>query len=89
MNSPVETSSASFSSSEDYGITVYIKAALWMYIMEISIGKENLEKAMHAYFEKWKFRHPYPEDLKEVIENSSGTDMNKLFMLLDKKGSFK
>lgn len=89
MNTPIETSAAAFTNSEDYGLTVYVKAAVWMYIMELSMGKENFEKAMHSYYSKWKFKHPYPEDLKAVFEESSGKGMNNLFLLLNKKGSFK
>ena len=86
---PVETSSETFSTSDDYGMTVYVKAALWMYIMELSVGKEALEKAMHTYFNEWKFRHPYPEDLKTALEQSTGKGLQGVFLLLEKQGSFK
>jgi hypothetical protein len=89
MNSPIEMHADSFKSSEDYGMTVYLKAAIWMYIMEQSLGKQELDKAMHAYFDEWKFRHPYPEDLKAIFEKASGKELEGLFALLQKQGSFK
>jgi hypothetical protein len=89
MKSPIETPSENFTSSEEYGITVYVKAAMWMYIMELSLGKENMEKAMHAYFNEWKFKHPYPEDLKSTFEHSTGKGLQDIFSLLQKEGSFK
>jgi hypothetical protein len=89
MNSPIETHSDNFSSSEDYGMTVYVKAAMWMYILELSIGRQELDKAMHAYYNEWKFRHPYPEDLKASLEQAHGKGLESLFALLRKTGSFK
>ena len=88
MNSAIESESEEFSSSEDYGMTVYVKAAMWMYIMEIWLGKDELDKAMRAYFDEWKFRHPYPEDLKATIEQSSGKRLETLFALLHRKDRF-
>ena len=32
------------------------------------LGLKVFDSAMHVYFERWKFKHPYPEDLKAVLE---------------------
>ncbi len=88
MEEAVETHSADFSDKEKYGLIVYLKAAVWMYIVELSVGKESLEKVMKAYYEQWKFKHPYPEDLKAIFEQQLGTNADKLFELLNKKGGF-
>lgn len=84
----VATSSTGFANKEDYGIVVYIKTAVWLFITEASIGKEEMDKGMKAYYELWKFRHPYPEDLKRALENASGKKLDDLFALLHKEGSF-
>jgi len=83
----IETPSSGFSNEEDYAMTAYIKAATWMYVVEVSIGKEKLEKVMRSYFEKWKFKHPYPEDLKAEFELITGMGFDEIFGLLQKKGS--
>ncbi len=88
MEEAIETHSANFSDKEKYGLIVYLKAAIWMYIVEVSVGREQLEKAMKAYYEKWKFKHPYPEDFKAVLEEVLKTDLDPLFELLHKKGGF-
>jgi hypothetical protein len=85
---PVSAASASFANKEDYGIVVYIKTAVWLYLVESSIGKDNLDKGLHEYFNTWKFKHPYPEDLKAVLEKTSGSGLDKVFDLLNKEDNF-
>lgn len=87
MESPIETHSASFKDKEEYGLVVYIKTSIWMYIMELYVGRDKLDKAMQDYFSEWKFRHPYPEDFKASLEKSMGVNLNSLFEIKDKKGS--
>jgi len=88
LKQPIATSSTGFPNKDDYGIVVYIKTAIWFYLVEDFIGKEELDKGMKEYFEKWKFRHPYPNDLKEALEKASGKNLDNLFSLLNKEGSF-
>jgi hypothetical protein len=88
MEDPIETPSADFENKDEYGTVVYLKTAIWMYIMELSIGQERLDKAVQTYFEKWKFKHPYPEDVKTTFESALNMKMDDLFSLLYKKGKF-
>lgn len=89
MEEPVESTSESFSDDEEYSTVVYLKTAIWMYMVELSIGKDELQQAMHAYFSDWKFKHPYPADLKASFEKSTGIGVTNLFALLQQKGNFK
>jgi aminopeptidase N len=57
-----------------------------MHIVEKTIGKDNFEKGMKTYFSRWKFRHPYPEDLKACLEQSTHSSLDRLFDLLNKTG---
>lgn len=85
---PVNTGSTGFANKNNYGIVVYVKAATWLYLVEAALGKEKFDIAMQAYFEKWKFRHPYPEDLKESLEKAWQVDLSQYFDLLNKEGNF-
>jgi hypothetical protein len=87
MREPIETHSASFKNKEDYGLVVYIKTAIWMYIMEVQVGKDRLDNAMQAYFNEWKFKHPYPEDFKNSMEKSLDAKLEKWFDVRHKSGS--
>ena len=53
-----------------YGLQVYMKTALVLRWLEKSVGTETFDKAMKAYYQDWKFKHPYPEDLKKSWENA-------------------
>jgi hypothetical protein len=86
MEQPIQTPAYDFVKSDDYGITVYVKPAMWMYIVELSIGREKLDNAIKYYFKKWKFKHPKPEDMKIAFEEATGIGMDKIFELLKKKG---
>ncbi|MEJ7737054.1 MAG: M1 family metallopeptidase [Chitinophagaceae bacterium] len=87
LDTPVETPSSTFSTGDDYALTVYVKAAMWMYILEQYIGRPKLEEAMQAFFREWQFKHPYPEDLKASIEKSAGKNLDNIFNLLARKGA--
>ncbi len=88
MEEAIETHSAEFASKDEYGMVVYLKTAVWMYIVELTVGQENMDKVIKSYFERWKFKHPYPEDLKAVFEEELNMKFDDLFSLLNKKGKF-
>jgi aminopeptidase N len=88
MEEAIETPSADFTDKDKYAMVVYIKTAIWMYIIEVSVGADKLDKVMHAYYDQWKFKHPYPEDLKAEFESQLNIKMDGLFDLLNKKGKF-
>ena len=73
---------ANFPSEFDYGLVVYARTAVWMHLMEKTIGKEDFEKGIQTYFANWKFKHPYPEDLQTSMESVTHSSMTKLFSLL-------
>jgi hypothetical protein len=84
----IETHSTSFTNKDEYGIVVYLKTAIWMSILEASLGKENFLNGVKEYYTDWKFRHPYPEDLKMSLEKGSKQNLGSLFDLINKEGNF-
>ncbi|MFZ2988435.1 M1 family aminopeptidase, partial [Ideonella sp.] len=58
-------------SSASYG-SVYGRTATALRDLESVLGKEVLEKAFMAYYERWKFRHPTVADLQAVLAEVSG-----------------
>ncbi len=85
---PIETESEKFSSF-NYNMIAYIKAGDWMKLLEDELGKEVFDKAMQTYYQRWQFKHPYPEDFKKVLEEVSGKNLDANFALLNKKGELK
>jgi hypothetical protein len=57
----------------------YGKTALWMNTLENELGWVTMQKVMKAYFDRWKFRHPKPEDFFTVVNEVSGRDMTWFF----------
>ena len=87
MEPAIDIPSADYKNKEDYGLVSYLKTSIWMFLLEMELGKENLDRAMKAYFDQWKFRHPYPEDLKMVLEKELNKDLTIYFNLLKKEGT--
>ncbi len=83
---PINTTSQNFSEL-NYGLISYIKAGEWMKKLEETVGTIIFDKAMQAYYEKWKFKHPQPADFKATIKEVSGKNLEAIFSLLDKKGN--
>lgn len=55
----------------NYGADVYFKTALLLRWLEADLGTDSFQQAMHRYYETWKFRHPAPDDLRQVFDNGS------------------
>jgi hypothetical protein len=85
---PIETPSENFSST-NYGSIAYYKTGLWMKELEDFVGKDLFDSCLHEYYNRWKFKHPYPEDFKKVVEDVSKKNADSIFSFLSKKGSIK
>jgi len=70
-----------------YGIQAYMKPALCLEWLERSLGKARFDQAMQAYFESWKFRHPYPEDLRAAW-NAAGVEADWFFETMQTRRRF-
>ncbi len=82
---PINTASEKFSSL-NYGLIAYYKTGEWMKKLEQEIGFSSFEKAMQAYYEKWKFKHPTEEDFKNTLEENAVKNLDNIFSLLHKTG---
>ncbi|MES1225319.1 MAG: M1 family aminopeptidase, partial [Bacteroidota bacterium] len=82
---PIETPSESFTEL-NYGAIAYGKTAQWMKSLETALGKQVFDSIMQAYYSSWKFKHPYPEDFRKIVEEKSGKDVSPLFAELNTKG---
>ena len=85
QDQPIETSSEDFSET-NYGAIAYYKTSLWMKKLENFVGKDVFDSCLHEYYSQWKFKHPYPEDFKRVVEEKSHHNVDTIFSLLSKKG---
>ncbi len=58
-----------------YGINSYTKPALMLLTLENYLGWETFQRILSTYFDRWKFRHPEPEDFFAVAAEVSGQDL--------------
>ncbi len=82
---PIETTSEKFN-EVNYNLVAYYKTSEWMRWLEEQVGKEAFDNAMKAYYNRWQFKHPQPEDFKNVLEESTGRNLDSTFAFLNKKG---
>ncbi len=57
----------------------YSKTALWLHTLERYLGWDTLRRILSTFFERWKFRHPRPEDFFAVANEISGQDLTWFF----------
>jgi hypothetical protein len=63
----------------NYGTDVYMKTANLFEFLEKSLGTDLFDETMKTYYETWKFRHPYPENLENIFNAKVGTKADWLF----------
>jgi Peptidase family M1 domain len=63
----------------NYWMGGYDKPAMAFQLLEKYVGRDVMDKAMQAYYEKWKFKHPQPTDLQQVMEEVTGKKLTWLF----------
>jgi hypothetical protein len=85
---PLSTTADSLTEA-NYSLIAYEKGSLFMQLLENELGRDVFIKAMQQYFQQWKFKHPYPSDLKAALEQSSGKNLDSAFALLHQKSSLK
>jgi len=57
----------------------YSKTALWLHTLERLLGWDTLQRILATTFERWKFRHPRPEDFFAIANEVSGQDLTWFF----------
>lgn len=63
----------------NYGLIAYMKTASAFGHLEQYLGTAAFDKIMHAYFDKWAFKHPQPADLRAHFERESGKNLDWFF----------
>ena len=57
----------------------YSKTAVFTRFLQHYLGEEKMDEIMQDYYERWKFKHPYPEDFQNIVENHTDKDLNWYF----------
>lgn len=71
---PIMTNSESI---HQFGANAYAKPATGLNILrEVIMGKELFDYAFKTYANRWKFKHPTPEDFFRTMEDASAVDLD-------------
>ncbi|MGB8704237.1 MAG: M1 family metallopeptidase [Gillisia sp.] len=73
---PMTTHSDRYAFNVAYSIAAYSKGAVFLSQLGYIIGQENLAKTLNQYYDKWKFKHPSPNDFIRVAEKVSGAQLH-------------
>ena len=57
----------------------YGKTAFVFHTLEEYLGWDTMRAILSAYFERWRFRHPMPDDFFAVVNEVSGQDLTWFF----------
>ncbi|MBF9220870.1 M1 family metallopeptidase [Hymenobacter ruricola] len=76
---PVQGPTSADYTAINYAATVYEKTGLSLKYLAGYLGQEKFDAAMHLYYTRWQFRHPYPEDMQAVFEESTGQKLGWFF----------
>lgn len=71
----------------NYGLIAYYKTGEWMKMLQQKLGKPVFDSCMHEYYRQWQFKHPQPEDFKQVVEQVSKQNVDDVFEKLNSKGA--
>ncbi len=78
LEQPLNLNSTDYS-SKNYGMIIYDKAAAGFNYLRAYLGDSLFDSSMQNYYENWKFRHPQPDDLRNVFESTTGKDLSWFF----------
>lgn len=89
MDLVIDLPAYAYKNSDDYAMASYLKTALWVFLLESSVGRDKVDEAFQSYFAEWKNKHPSPADLKAAFEKATGKDLSQFFELLKQEKGFK
>lgn len=82
---PINTPSEAFDAT-GYNLIVYKKAAQWLQAIEQHIGSDKFDALMHKYYAQWAFKHPQPQDFKNIASTYLHAKTDSFFNLLQRTG---
>ncbi|UCC80527.1 MAG: M1 family metallopeptidase [Candidatus Zixiibacteriota bacterium] len=76
---PMTTPANLFKDRGRYYNASYEKAASVFFMLQYVMGEEKFDIFINGLFEKWAFRHPYLQDIREIAEEVHGEDLGWFF----------
>jgi len=68
-----------YSGDFSYSLNSAFKFSLILKTLENHLGEQTMARIMRTYFDRWRFRHPKPQDFFDVVKEISGRDLTHFF----------
>lgn len=78
LDQPIEHNSIDYTPM-NYGGVVYSKTAIVFDYLLAYLGDSLFDHCMHTYYDEWQFKHPGPNDLREIFERETGKNLSWMF----------
>src|SRR5665647_2411987 len=78
LEQPIDLTSSAYNSL-NYSLMIYTKAGMCFNYLRAYLGDSTYDSAMQEYYRLWKFKHPGPQDLKNVFELVTGKELTWFF----------
>ncbi len=76
---PIVRPSWGFFNSSSYGAASYTRPGVTLDHLRGHLGPATFHRAMRAFFEEWRFRHPSTADFKRSFAAAAGQDLDWFF----------
>jgi hypothetical protein len=63
----------------NYGAIIYGKASTAFHYLQRYLGDSSFDAMMQSYYEKWKFKHPLPDDFIHHAKQFTGKELDWFF----------
>ena len=73
---PLSRPAWGFENNESYGAISYSKTALMMLTLESLIGEKTVMHGLREYFERYRFKHPTPEQFTAAMNEAVGQNLD-------------
>jgi aminopeptidase N len=73
---PMATPADRFTYNYQYSIHSYYMGQLMLMQLQYILGEDAFWRGMKAYYNRWAFKHPRPEDFIKVMEDVSGLQLD-------------
>jgi aminopeptidase N len=72
---PLATPADRFATNRAYGLSAYTMGSMFLIQLRGMMGQPDFDRGMALYYDRWKFKHPEPEDFIKVMEEVSGLQL--------------
>ena len=76
---PVDRAGWLYADSRSYRTNSYRRTATMLRTLSGLVGEEKFQRAMRLYSERWRYRHPYPDDFFSTFQEGLDVDLKWYF----------